>query len=373
MNTYNVKSLGAVGDGAADDYKAFAAALDGENRKVVIPEGKYLVGGVLRVHSGTEIIAEPGAQIRMADGVCRGRNDAMLTNADHEGGDSRIHICGGLWDGNNKGNPRAAGGLFAEGYTGSMFRFINVDCLTIEKLTMTDPEAYYIALCRVRNFTVHGITFEVGNLGKNQDGVHLAGFCENGLIRSISGVGSATNDDLIALNADDCVTRTTNLGLERGYIKNVAVRNVSAESCHTLVRILSCTSRVDGVTVEGVAGGCRCSALNLDCARYCLTPLFDKSAVGVGSLGRVEISNVRAWKTARNDTPLIMYETDADAFSLKGFTRVAEKDAYPEAQELRLRNLGKSRIALNGDKRVYYEGETLCSAGVTELSVERIR
>ena len=80
-------------------------------------------------------------------------------------------------------------------------------------MTLRDPEAFFVRLGHVSNFTIEGITFEAPHVRPNHDGIHLGGYCEDGVIRHLRAYGpSVPNDDVLAFNADDCVTRVAQSG-----------------------------------------------------------------------------------------------------------------------------------------------------------------
>ena len=348
QETVSVSQFGAAGGGIADDAPAVQAALFSGARRVVIPAGTYRLGAPLRVPSHIRIEAAPDAVLILADGVCHTRDDALLTNADLQNGNEDISVRGGIWDGNNPGNPRPQG-LYGEGYTGACFRFLNVSGLSLAALTLRDPEGYYICLGGVRDFQIRDIRLLAEHLRPNQDGIHLGGFCENGEIFGVSGEGSAPNDDLLALNADDCVDRVTNLGLRRGPIRSIRAGGLRAESCHAFLRILSVDSLVENVCVDGVRGGFRSNAVNLDAARYCRTPLFeDAPGVHVGKLRGVGLSDFHVYKTLCGDGPYLQLETDAQRFTIAGFIRDSQRDAAPGAPTLLLRKTGAAAPSLTG-------------------------
>ena len=105
---------------------------------------------------------------------------------DYPPGHPNAGDAGGVWDSNNPGNPR--GDMFdPAGTTGTLLNFRGVKGLTLRNMTLRDPECYYIRLCEARDFRVEDILFDSPHLRPNQDGVHLAGYCERGVIRRLRG------------------------------------------------------------------------------------------------------------------------------------------------------------------------------------------
>jgi hypothetical protein len=99
----------------------------------------------------------------------------------------------------------------------------------------------------VRQFTVEDITFDYNLRRLNMDGVHLNGNCHHGRIANLKG---ATNDDMVALNADD----GSMYELSRGPITDIQIDGLWAESGYTGVRLLSAGSPVDRVRISNIFG-----------------------------------------------------------------------------------------------------------------------
>lgn len=340
----SVSDYGATGDGVTDDHEAFQNALDSNASLIVIPRGTYKIGGALRIGSNTRVLAHQAAHMFLADGAGTGPGIFLLTNRNHEEGNSNITVSGGRWDGNNPGNPR--GPDEPTSYSGVLISFSNVTGLKLNNMTLRDPESYFIRLARhVKKFRVENIRFEARSLRPNQDGVHLGGYCEDGVICDLAGSGIATpNDDVVALNGDDANDRAQNLGKECGPIRNIRVRDIRASDCHSFVRMLSVWHPVENVEIENVSGGCRNCALNLDAGRYCKVPPFDAEAPeyagGVGELRNIRMRDFDVYKSEPgHQKPLIHLETRAYNFNLEGFRRNSPRDAEPGAPTLRVFNM----------------------------------
>lgn len=354
----NVRGYGACGDGSSDDAPAIQAALDAGRGLVVIPYGVYRIGRTLRVPSYTHLRVHPRARLVLADGAGVDRHSFLLTNANPERGDEDIRIEGGIWDGNNVHNPRgpdAPNGVNTAGsYTGVLIHFDGVHGLTLRGLTLRDPESYYIRLGRVSRFIVQDIRLEAPHLRPNQDGVHLGGFCEDGLIRNIAGIGmSVPNDDLVALNADDANARAQNLGKLCGPIRRIRIENLSAADCHTFVRLLSVRSPIEDIEIRHLRGGCHVAALNLDACRECRVPLFDPDdpavADGVGAIARVCMRDVNVYKASTaSRKPLVDLRTRVQDFVIENLLRDPERDAQPQAASLLVGSVGAATVRLEG-------------------------
>lgn len=102
----SVKALGAEGDGTAPDSAAFQKALDiakdngGVN--IMVPPGTYSMTAELRAYANTKIMCAPGVRI------VRNHSKYILINGVRDtptapggyGGAGKLHINGGIWDGN---------------------------------------------------------------------------------------------------------------------------------------------------------------------------------------------------------------------------------------------------------------------------------
>lgn len=324
-------------------------AIDAGAAVVRIPPGTYRTG-TLRVGSGVRILAEPGAHIVFADRAGKDSSCYLLTNRNHDRGDTDIVIEGGVWDGNNASNPR---GPDAPGsYTGVTFDFRNVRGLTVRNATMHDAESYYIRIGEVRNFHLENISFTANRLRPNQDGIHVGGFCEDGLIRHVTarGVG-VTHDDLVALVADDALERAQNLGLKCGPIRRIRIENLRASDCHSIVRLASVWNWIEDVQVRDVQAGCRNYALNCDALRYCRVPLFDPKdpafGGGVGLLRNITLEDLSVYKTDANPRPLFLLETRMENFVLRGVQRVKACDVAPAAPLLRVAGIETRSLLLD--------------------------
>lgn len=362
----NVKDYDVSADGTTDDSSAIQRLLDTQAPLLYFPAGRYLIGTPLRLPSHTHIKAHRFAHFRFADGAGRDGNSFLLSNADFEEGNKAIRIEGGIWDGNNVNNPRGVEDD-RNGYTGVLLNFRHVDDLTLLDMTLRDSQAYYTRLSGVRGFRVERLRFEASVHTRNQDGVHIAGQCEDGIIRDIVAVGEAcTGDDLVALNADDALDRCETRGKLGGPIRRVRVHGLRADDCHSFVRMASVWSPIEDIEVNDVRGGCRISLLNADGLRFCMAPLFrrndERYAAGVGMLRRIRLRNIAVYKSGVNDAPLLRLEERMHDFEVEGFTRLFDRDAAPHTPTVSISYLDTDSITVDGVGP--YELET-CRAGST--------
>ena len=204
--------------GAVDVAGAINAALASGRLNLHFPKGLYRLDRPLKIPSHTHITADPGAHFFASR---ENEPEAIVQNANPETGDTDISLSGGLWDGCAPIHPRK--GWNDLRYPGRFFLFINVDGLVLEHLRMTDAITYHFAFGQVRHFRVEDVSFEGIYPVKCQDGIHLCGGCEDGVIRHIRCLKGATYDDLIALNADEAFVYSHNNGFVPLPIRRIFV------------------------------------------------------------------------------------------------------------------------------------------------------
>lgn len=346
----NVKDFGACGDGVRDDSQAIQRALDSGRELVVIPYGIYKISQTLRMGSDTRLRVHPQTRLFLADHAGATPNTFLITNKHHDSGARNITVEGGIWDGNNVANPR--GPDRPDSYTGVLINFSNVDGLTLRGLVLRDSESYFVRFGKVTNFLIEDLTFEIRHLRPNQDGIHVSGFCEDGVIRHLRAHGPQTpNDDMVALVADDALGRAQNLGAFNGPIRRVRVEDIQADSCHSFVRLLSYQSPIEDIEITDVRGGCRCCAINMDACRDCRVKLFDEADYpqGVGHIARVRVQKMHVYKASDDShQPLIDLRTRVHDFVIEDFRRDARRDVSPATPTLRAAKAGHIDLTLEG-------------------------
>jgi hypothetical protein len=262
---------------------------------------------------------------------------------------------GGIWDGNTTGNPRHEE-TNRHGYTGAMINFRHVRGLALLDMRQKNSSAYHTRLSGVRDFRIERIRFEDTIEAANQDGVHVAGQCEDGLIRDISAVGEcSTGDDLIALNADDALDRSETRGKLGGPIRRLRIEGVRADDCHTFVRMASVWSEIADIEIHDVRGGCRVNLLNADALRHCLSPLFRRDdpryAGGAGLLRRIRVRDCTVYKTGMDPSALLRLDERMEDFEVERFTRLTDRDAALHTPTIQLGYIKTDSIALEGISR----------------------
>ncbi len=342
-NCRSAATFGTVGDGVSDDSAAMQRAIDSGFELIEVPEGTYKISKTLRVPSGRWLRFHDRATVILADGAGVSEDIHLIANADPTTGNEAIRIEGGVWDGNNRTNPR--GGSERGDYTGVSMNFINVRNLELRHLRLRDAETYFVRMAHVDNFECIDFEFTATNPRPNQDGIHVAGNSHNGTISNIRGVGpSATKDDLVALVADDALARPQNLGLCCGPLSNITVSNLIADDCHSFVRLASVRNPIHNIRVTSVTGGCEACAINMDALRYCAIRLFEDGdpefATGAGFCSNIHLSDFNVFRSKNHlKNPLILLETLVENFSLLDFTRLRDRDVAPEIPTLRVAHI----------------------------------
>ena len=355
MKTVSIFDFGALGNGLHDDRTAIQSALDSGADEILIPQGIYNVSDTLRVHSNTVIIADKNAKIVMKSSTRRKRGDFLLSNADVDAGNVNICIRGGIWDGDNQAPENAKPDLMDKnGYSGAVLNFVNLHGLRLENMVISNSVTYYVRMSKVHDFTIDGIDFVSDHFGANQDGIHVGGGVKHGTIRNVRALSfGQTNDDMIALNADDSIERVENLDLVRDAIEDLEIENIFTESCHTIIRMLSVTAPIRNVRIKNVYGGFRCYAVNADAARYCRTPLFCDAdhPTGVGLIENVSFESFTCFHskklpegfggTASSQQPAIVLESNAKNLRFTNFKYLKEEN---DSMALLTRNIVDTKI-----------------------------
>lgn len=348
----NAQNHGVRGDGATDDAPAIQLLLDRGEPLIHFPTGDYRIGSTLRLPSNTRLHASPAARFQLADRAGTDVNTFLLCNSDPEAGNHNISVHGGIWDGNTLNNPRGAE-RDRNGYTGVLINFRNVQGLTLLDMRQKNSGSYHTRLSAVRDFRIERIRFEDTQRAANQDGVHVAGQCEDGLIRDITAVGEfCTSDDLIAINADDALDRSETRGKLGGPVRRLRIHRLRADDCHSFVRLASVWSTIEDVEIADVRGGCRVNVVNADGLRFCLSPLFrsddQRYASGIGLLRNIRIRNVHAYKSGPNESPLFRLNERMVDFEIEDFRRITDRDVAPATPTLEVAYVPTQQITLEG-------------------------
>ena len=366
MKTFaSVTDFGATGNGMTDDFAAIQAALDSGAATVYIPTGRYLVSETLTVGSHTHIKAEPTAAVVLAGKRKRMRGDFLLSSKSKDSWCEDITLEGGIWDGNNQAPENAKPDITDNtGYSGGVLNFTGVKGLTLRSLTVANSTTYYIRMCSISDFVIEDINFVSDRFGHNQDGLHFGGDVRRGRVRNIRALSKGqTNDDMVALNADDSIERVENLDLVRDDIEDITFENIYAENCYTVIRILSVTARIRNISFKNIYAGYRNYAINGDAARYCKMPIFRDEDYPHG-VGRVENFKVEGF-TVRpifdqlpgngasqvNPVHALRLECELDGFEIKGF-RMLPPEGEGKAYALYMRGVEAEQVIADGREHI---------------------
>lgn len=327
------------------DCAAIQKCLDAEGipLTVIVPEGDYNIRKTLRVRSGTIIKAHSRARFKLDGSVKRKAGDFLLANADEENGNSDITIEGGIWDGNKevgynvkvpqeeKFNPSS--------WSGVTLNFRNVKNLRLYDMTLANSVTFNARFCQVDGFDIRRIKIVSPLIKNNQDGFHFGGYTFNGVIDGVQvETKGQTNDDLIALNADDSITRHENRGTINGPITNIVIRNVYAEDCHCFLRLLRAYNDIRDITVEKCTVGCRYNVINGDDAKKWIAHGGEKGGVkeaslpsSTGALANILIRDVKFFSSVKNGFPLVKIDGKLEGRGVEfdGFERDMAKDVDP--------------------------------------------
>ena len=367
----DITKYGAIGDGQTDCSPAIKKALECES-EIFFPSGTFLITEELLIPSNRHIKLSDDAVIFAKEGCFNKAGiRAVITNADYENGNENIIFEGGTVNANNHGNHKAD---WNKGPSqGLTFSFINVTGLTVRNLTIINSESYHIRMVKTSSFTIENLLFTADCCPFCQDGIHMSGYCHDGVIRNIRAENGCANDDLIAFNADDVNFYSHNWGQINGPIHDIVVENVCSDNCYGAVRMLSVESEISNIVLRNFTVGVREMAFNLDAARYCADPMFtdEQYPNGVGNIKNVLIENVTTWKAPLDlehvyywntnrfsNHPLLTLETNGE-ITFKNIKRDLSRDINPDAPTIKVKNVfGSLKIndelhTLNGDEKYF--------------------
>jgi len=268
-------------DGKEDQFENIQNALNGGNVLLILPEGIYPVSRTLKVFSHTTIRAAENTVIRRMDHTAVTIADCLIRN---EPDSECIELDGGIWDMNNAANPR--GTDKEKSYWGLALRFEKIRDLTLRDLTVANAETYFIRLNRIDGFRILNVKLFTSHPAPNQDGVHMNGYCFNGVIRGLHAISTHTpDDDMIAFNAFD-PSGWQNDGIVTGPIENIEVEDVYAENAYGFFRMLTKEpgEYIRNIRIRNCRGGVRYLFLNANS--------FADAKPGMGRIENVEFSGI---------------------------------------------------------------------------------
>lgn len=96
----------------------------------------------------------------------------------------------------------------------------------------------------------------------------------------------------------------------------------------------------------------------------------------MGKLKNIRFENVTFWRTnAKKQLPLIVAETNAENFVITNFKRRKdlEDSRFENKFTMRIRNLARCCVSLNGEEKELAENEELCCEDdVSALTINRL-
>lgn len=274
LNLIDAKQFGAIADGITDDTVILQDYLDNGQGVYLFPKGVYSISG-LDINPDSKLIFEKGSILALRDNSDR----PVLQNKNFQGStntDKNIEIYGLEIEG-NEANQISVG--VSDPYTGEPtagVRFFGVENLKIINAKINKAKKYGIWLSRITNGVFNDIEFNQSLLTiSNQDGIHFNGLCYNLEISNIRGV---TNDDMIALNADD-VAQGANVSF--GEIKNATIKDVIFDNNLNGIRLLSAGNLLDQIYINNLSGNVRDNVIAIS-----------SYALGTANFGSIYIDGV---------------------------------------------------------------------------------
>lgn len=272
---------GVVDDGVTDNSTLLQAILNtAQTAPLVIVNdmaGVVLCDG-LRVYSNTTIESLRNARWKKKGygGSTPGLGQPMFENAHIVPGgttptDQNIHFKGGYWDFNRRGY--SSGGtvaywtgkgdaniaLFANNldYVVPGIGFYGVTNGSAKDMNMYDLTCYGVHCGNVNNMWVENITKTLapGDTIPGDNAVQMEGYCTNVFINGVIG---QSNDDLVALNANDGndiypsgSLVTFQPGIVSGPCSDIIIRNLEhTGGAGTILRMLNANTTIKNITIE---------------------------------------------------------------------------------------------------------------------------
>ena len=356
----SILEFGAKNDGSADLSAVFAEAFAAGEREILIPAGEYRLDHTLRIPSNAKIVAEDGAHIFANPGNYT--DAAMIENENQLIGDENITVTGGLWDGRCDLNDRDSYCDIVK--IGLMFNFVKATNLVLENLRVINGVSYHFRLGECRHFRVENIRIEGTIIPLCQDGIHMGGGCEYGLIKNIWVVDGGLGDDLIALNADDAFWFGQNIGMKPLPIRHIRVENVDACNCYTVIRLLSLDTEISDVYMKNIRGGYRAHGINMDAGHLSGGKFYfhpSKHFCKAGAIRDVTFEDISLWCTApvekRPGRPCIAFEENVKNMRFVNLSHPRENETQTVPM-FRFNQISETDFTVDGVTRHIAHGET---------------
>jgi hypothetical protein len=239
---------------------AFQQRID-TTKRLEIParDEPYYLDGPLVLPTGSTVVAEPAAEIRLVPGVntCLIRNVNLVGFADRpvpsdSQPDHDITIEGGIWTTTTATTADAPrGNVFGRSNRDrpvhgahGVILLHNVRGVRIRNVTVRESRPFGVHLGNVQDFVVDGLLLD----HTYRDGVHVSGPAADGLIRNVRGT---SQDDPVALTAWDWHQYAPSFGqIERIVIEDVT-GSPPAASPNNAIRLLPGVKRfADGTLLD---------------------------------------------------------------------------------------------------------------------------
>ncbi|HUT12693.1 MAG TPA: glycosyl hydrolase family 28 protein [Thermoguttaceae bacterium] len=293
---FNVKSYGAVGDGAAMDTEAIQKTIDAchaEGGGVVrVPAGDFQIGTIW-LRSNITLSLDYGANLLGSQNIADYKTEGL--SKPREGGphcliyaeNARNIVIEGLGVIDGRGTPEHFPRIRSGGRETSkrprLIRMVNCDQLTFSGVTYRRPAFWGLHLIDCRNIHFNAVTIRFRNNGYNNDGLDLDG-CENVLIENCD---IDSGDDAICLKSSlhpcrnivvrGCKVTSNTAPLKFGTSSRGGFINVSVTNCYFY------NSPMGAIKLQLVDGG---RLENVDISRIVMEDVGNPIFIRLGNRGR---------------------------------------------------------------------------------------
>ncbi len=250
------EQFGAVGDGVNDDTSAIQQAVD--SNAIVLFSRTYMITDHINIRSNNRLI---GFNAIIKD------NTTELT-------ENYLFSCDTI------NNFHISGIYFNT--TGFRYGIRAIMCnnFMISKCAF-QTNRFGIYMYGINNFTISDIYINQirTDSSTSRDGIHINGFAHSGYITNIKGT---SDDDLIALNADDSFA-TGSGTIENIIINGIICDNIqqNKQTAHSIIRILSYGSYINDIYISNING----------LADYTSCIQIGNNDGGTSNIGRIVFSN----------------------------------------------------------------------------------
>lgn len=341
-NVYYLSAFGAISDAdidknsisfGTDNTTVIQQVLDKAqfNPIIIYWDGKYSVTG-LKIYSNTKIIAFEGC-----GAILRNNSDrCLLSNVNWSTPssiDCNISIQGGIWNGNGFNDMLTPAQVHDSAEDGWIcaFRFINIRNLTFKDAIIYKPRTFSFHVQNAENVFIQNVKINVGETAPiNCDGLSFVGPVKNVTIRDCT---ILAKDDHIAFNADiPLELKRENINkIYRncfGDITDITIDNVKLEGGLFGIRLLSCKSRIDNITIKNIHGVTKEYWLVID--NYWQNS-FPINNPGDGNIGNIFIENVNVESEGKYVSFPVHHsyaniDVNADCIAFKNINRNKFKD-----------------------------------------------